>query len=79
MVQAYVFISTTNPGPRSGCQAIRNLDGVVRADAVFGGPPVVAIVEGSNLAALDLVVDAIVELPMVSDTDTHINREIANV
>lgn len=74
--EAYVFVRTANPGPRAACQAIRKLDGIVRADALFGGPAVVAIVRGVDLRSLDLVVDAIVELPMVEDTDTHIVRPI---
>ena len=75
-VQAYVFVSTTNPGPRAACQAIRGLPGVVRADALLGGPPVVAIVEGVDVAALEPIIDAIVELPMVVDTETHVVRPI---
>ena len=75
-VQAYVFVSTTNPGPRAACRAIRGLPGVVRADALFGGPPVIAIAEGADLAGVDAVVDAIVELPMVTDTETHVVRPI---
>ncbi len=75
-VQAFVFVSTTNPGPREVCRAIRKLDGVVRADALFGGPPVVVIVQGADLVAMDRVIDEIVALPMVVDTETHIVREI---
>jgi len=76
LVRAYVFVRTTNPGPRAACLAIRGLPGVVRADALFGGPPVVAIVEGEDLAAMDAVIDAIAELPMVTDTETHVVRPI---
>jgi hypothetical protein len=75
-LQAYVFVSTTNPGPRAACLAIRHLDGVVRADALFGGPPVVAIVEGEDLRTLDAVIDRIVDLPMVTDTETHVVRDL---
>jgi hypothetical protein len=74
--EAYVFVRTSNPGPRAACQEIRTLDGVVRADALFGGPAVDAIVRGDDLRSLDLVVNAIVVLPMVEDTDTHIVRPI---
>lgn len=76
MVEAYVFISTTNPGPRAACRAIRELPGVLRADALFGGPAVVAIVQGADLARMDEVIDAIVELDAVVDTDTHVVRPI---
>jgi hypothetical protein len=49
---------------------------VVRADALFGGPPVVAIIEADDLASVDLIVDAIVALEAVTDTNTHIARSI---
>jgi hypothetical protein len=75
-MEAFVFVSTTNPGPRAAVQAIRSLDGIVRADALFGGPPVVAIVHGEDLLALDAVIDRIIELPMVTDTETHVVRYI---
>lgn len=75
-VEAYVFVSTTNPGPRAACQAIRRLPGVVRADALFGGPAVIAIVRGKDLAEMDAPIDAIVNLPMVTDTETHVVRDI---
>lgn len=73
-MEAFVFVATTNPGPRAAVQAIRSLDGIVRADALFGGPPVVVIVQGDDLLALDAVIDRIVELPMVTDTETHVVR-----
>lgn len=75
-VQAYVLVSTKNPGPRAVCRAIRQLKGVVRADALFGGPPVIAIVEGRDLAEMDAVIDAIVEIPDVTDTESHVVRPI---
>jgi len=77
-VQAYVFVTTTNPGPRAACRAIRKIPGVVRADALFGGPAVIAIVEGRDLADMDGPIDAIVHLPMVTDTETHVVRDIEN-
>ena len=77
-IGAYVFVSTTNPGPRAACLAIRRINGVVRADALFGGPPVVAIVEGADIAGMDAVIDQIAELPMVTDTQTHVIRDISD-
>lgn len=76
VVQAYVFVTTTNPGPRAACLAIRKIPGVVRADALFGGPAVIAIVEGRDLAEMDAPIDAIVKLPMVVDTETHVVRAV---
>jgi DNA-binding Lrp family transcriptional regulator len=75
-VRAYVFVKTTNPGPRAACRAIRKIPGVVRADALFGGPPIIVIVEGRDLAEMDTPIDAIVHLPMVTDTETHVVRDI---
>jgi len=75
-VRAYVFVTTTNPGPRAACRAIRKIPGVVRADALFGGPPVIALVEGRDLAEMDAPIDAIVNLSMVVDTETHVVRDI---
>jgi hypothetical protein len=75
-IEAYVFVSTTNPGPRAAVRAIRSMDGIVRADALFGGPPVVVIVQSDDLLTLDAIIDRIVELPMVTDTETHVVRHI---
>jgi hypothetical protein len=71
-----VFVRNTNPGPRAACQAI---DGEVRADALFRGPPVIANVRGDDLRCLDAGIDTIVELPMVTDTETHIVRPIDGI
>jgi len=73
-VEAYVFITTTNPGPRKACQAVRRLPGVVRADALFGTPDVVAIVRGHDIARMDSVIDRIVELLEVIGTDSKVVR-----
>jgi AsnC-like helix-turn-helix protein len=76
MVAAYVFIETVNPGPRRICQEIRKIDGVLRADALFGGPPVVAIIQAGDLAAIDALIDRIVEVEGVLDTESHVTRPI---
>lgn len=73
---AYVFITTTNPGPRKAVQAIRQIPGVIKADALFGTPDVIAIVEGSDLRTMDAVIDQIVELPEVVGTETKVARWI---
>ena len=36
-----------------------------------------AIVEGDDLRALEIVIDNIVDLPMVTDTETHVVRDLA--
>jgi len=73
-VWAYVFI--TSRQPRKVVQALRRIPGVVRADALFGTPDAIAIVEGQDIAAMDAVVDRIVELPDVLATDSRVARWI---
>ena len=77
-VWAYVFITTTNPGPRRAVQQIRRIPGVVRADALFGAPDVVAIVAGDDLLTMDAVIDTIAELPEVTATDSKVARWISD-
>lgn len=72
-VWAYVFVDTENPGPKRLVREIREIDGVVRADAL-GTPDIVAIVEGVDIAAMDSVIDRIAELPGVLDTDSKVAR-----
>lgn len=74
--EAYVFIDTENPGPRRVCQELRRIPGVVRADALFGEPDVIAIVGGDSLPAMDEVIDRIVGVDGVLDTDTQVCRPI---
>jgi hypothetical protein len=73
-VQAYVFITTKQP--RKTVQAIRRMAGVVKADALFGTPDAIAIVEGDDIAAMDAVIDRIVEVPAVMATDSKVARWI---
>jgi DNA-binding Lrp family transcriptional regulator len=73
-VWAYVFVDTENPGPKRLVREIRKLDGVVRADALFGTPDIVAIVEGDDIAAMDSVIDRIAEIPGVLDTESKVAR-----
>jgi hypothetical protein len=75
-VWAYVFVDTANPGPKRVVRQIRELDGVVRADALLGIPDVIAIVEGNDLAEMDSVIDRIAELPGVLDTESEVARWI---
>ena len=73
-VQAYVFITTKQP--RKTVQAIQRMAGVVKADALFGTPDAIAIVEGDDIAAMDAVIDRIVEVPAVMATDSKVARWI---
>jgi hypothetical protein len=36
----------------------------------------VAIVQAADLVGIDAIIDAIVDLPMVTDTETHVTRPI---
>jgi DNA-binding Lrp family transcriptional regulator len=73
-VWAYVFITTTEP--RKTVQAIRKIPGVVKADALFGTPDAVAIVEGDDIRSMDAVIDRIVEVPGVVGTESMVARWI---
>lgn len=75
-IEAYVFVDTENPGPKRLVRQIRSLDGVVRADALLGTPDIVVIVEGSDIAEMDAVIDRIVELEGVLDTESKVVRWI---
>ncbi len=73
-VWAYVFISTGQP--RKVVQAVRKIPGVVKADALFGTPDAIAIVEGDDIASMDAVIDRIVEVPGVAGTESKVARWI---
>lgn len=73
-VQAYVFLDTENPGPMRIVKEIRKIPGVVRADALFGVPDIVALVEGDDLGAMDDVINQIVELDGVIDSESKVIR-----
>ena len=73
-VQAFVFISTTDLAPEDACREIQKLHGVVGADALTGSKKVFAIVEGQDENAMEEVVSAIRELPMVAEAERHIRR-----
>jgi len=42
--------------PKRIVTAVRKIAGVVRADALFGTPDVIAIVEGNDIAKMDAVI-----------------------
>ena len=73
-ILAYVFIATQQP--RKTVQAVRRIPGVVKADALFGTPDAIAIVEGEDVASMDAVIDRIVEVPEVIGTDSKVARWI---
>jgi phosphohistidine swiveling domain-containing protein len=73
-VWSYVFITTNQP--RKVVQTIRQIPGVVKADALFGTPDAIAIVEGNDLTQMDAVIDRIVEVPGILGTDSKVARWI---
>ena len=73
-IQAYVFVDTTNPGPKRVVKLLREITGVVRADALFGTPDILALVEGDDVTDMDAVIDRIVEIDGVIDTESKVVR-----
>ena len=73
-VWTYVFITTNQP--RKVVQAVRQIPGVLKADALFGTPDAIAIVEGDDIAQMDAVIDRIVEVPGILGTDSKVARWI---
>lgn len=73
-VWAYVFITTRQP--RRVVQAIGRIPGVVKADGLFGTPDAIAIVEGSDIASMDTVIDRIAEIRDIVATDSKVARWI---
>jgi DNA-binding Lrp family transcriptional regulator len=73
-VWTYVFITTSTP--KNVVKALRKIPGVVRADALFGTPDVIALVEGSDIGSMDAVIDKIVEVPGIQGTDSKVARWI---
>ena len=69
-VWAYVFITSRHP--KRLLPHVRNLPGVVHADALFGSPDIIAIVAGDDIKLMDKVIDGIAEMPDVDATDTKV-------
>jgi hypothetical protein len=73
-VWTYVFVTTREP--RKVVLSIRKIRGVVRADALFSTPDVIVLVEGSDIATMDAVIDKIALVPKVQGTDSKVARWI---
>jgi len=54
---AYVFITARQP--KKVLRQIRQIPGVIHADALFGSPDLIAIVEGADIASMDAIIDSI--------------------
>jgi hypothetical protein len=55
---------------------MRKIRGVIKVDALFGAPDVIALVEGGDIATMDAFVDKIVPVPKVQGTDSKVARWI---
>ncbi len=74
---AYVFIYSRQP--KKVLLKVRKIPGVVHADALFGTPDIIAIVEGNDIKNMDEVIDKIAEIPTINNTDTKVARWINDV
>ncbi len=71
-VWAYVFISTHQP--KKVVRVVRQIPGVLHADALLGSPDVIAIVEGADVGTMDAVIDRIAAVPDIAATDSKVAR-----
>jgi hypothetical protein len=65
--------------PKKVLNKIRKITSVVHADAIFGNPDIIAIVEGTDIKGMDMVIDKIAEIPLIKNTDTKVARWINDV
>jgi hypothetical protein len=72
--QAYVFVDTENHGPKRIAGWVRKIPDVVRTDALFGVPDIIALVEGEDIAKMNVVIDQTAELKGVLDTESKVVR-----
>lgn len=72
-MRAYVFVNAKAGKAKAVAKQLAQLPGVRAADACWGMPDIIAMVEVRNERALnDLVFNAIAKVPGVEHTDTHI-------
>jgi DNA-binding Lrp family transcriptional regulator len=74
---AYIFITARQP--KKVLRQIRHIPGVIHADALFGSPDLIAIVEGTDIASMDAIIDSIAEVPDIVGTDSKVARWIDGV
>ena len=72
---AYLFITARQP--KKVLRQIRQIPGVIHADALFGSPDLIAIVEGTDIASMDAIIDSIAEVPDIVGTDSKVAQLIA--
>ena len=74
---AYVFISTRHP--KRTLPRVRKIKDVIHADALFGSPDIIAIVKGTDIPAMDAVIDRIAEIGDITSTDSKVARWLGEV
>ena len=74
---AYIVISSRQP--KKVLRRIRAIRGVLHADALFGTPDLIAIVDGDDIPMMDAVIDRIAKVPGVIQTDSKVARWIDGV
>ena len=75
-MRAYVFVNAKAGKAKVVAKQLAQLQGVRAADACWGMPDIIAVVEVKNERALnDLVFNNIAKLPGVEHTDTHITLD----
>jgi len=74
---AYIFI--TSRQPKKALRQIRQIPGVFHADALFGSPDLIAIVQGTDISSMDAVIDAIAVVPDIVATESKVARWIDGV
>lgn len=75
-MRAYVFVNVKAGKAKVVAKEIARLDGVRAADACWGLPDIIVVIEVKNERALnDLVFNEIARLPEVEHTDTHITLD----
>lgn len=75
-MEAYVFIECDDD-PTEVVRSLRDLMAVKKADGLFGGLEIIALIEAPDLAALDQVIIDIRDIAGVEFTDTRLVRDIS--
>lgn len=72
-MRAYIFVNVKAGKAKPLTRQLAQLEGVRAADACWGVPDIILVVEVKNERALnDLVLTQIAQIPGVEHTDTHI-------
>ena len=71
--KAYILIKVKTGKAQDVLATLKAMQGVEQAHACFGQPSIIGLINSSDDRALsDLIMNKIVTIPGVEDTDTHI-------